>query len=62
MGTGMTFGLTAPDLRAIASSAATNDLLRILAPAKSYLVKTTIRQLIAIPDYVQSLSGYLRAN
>ena len=59
MGKGLASALTALGLRA---STASIDLPRILAAAKANAVESTIRQLIALVDYVQSLCGYLAVN
>ena len=52
MGKGLASGLTALGLRAFASSTASIDLPRILAAAKANAGESTIRQLIALVDYV----------
>ena len=53
---------TIPALRAIAALASPYDLLRVLAPDKAAVVASTLRQISALSDYVQSLCGYLAGN
>ena len=38
------------------------DVLRIMAPEKAAVVESTLRQISALADYVQSLCGYLAGN
>ena len=48
---------TIPALRAIGALASPHDILRVLAPDKAAVVASTLRQISALSDYVQSLSG-----
>ena len=49
-------------LRSIAVMASPHDVLRIVAPEKAAVVESTLRQISALADYVQSLCGYLAGN
>ena len=53
---------TIPALRAITALASPYDILRVLAPEKAAGVASTLRQISALSDYVQSLCGYLAGN
>ena len=53
---------TIPALRAVAALASPYDMLRIIAPEKAGLLDSTLRQISALADYVQSLCAYLAAN
>ena len=53
---------TIPALRAIAALASPYDILRVLAPDKAAVVASSLRQISALSDYVQSLCGYLAGN
>ena len=53
---------TIPALRSVAAATSPYDMLRILAPEKAGLLDSTLRQISALADYVQSLCGYLAAN
>ena len=53
---------TIPALRSIAALASPYDLLRIMAPEKAAVVESTLRQISALADYVQSVCGYLAGN
>ena len=53
---------TIPALRSVAALALPYDVLRVLAPEKAAVVNSTLRQITALSDYVQSLCGYLAGN
>ena len=53
---------TIPALRSIAALASPYDLLRIMAPEKAAVVDSTLRQIAALADYVQTVCGYLAGN
>ena len=53
---------TIPALRSVAALASPYDVLRIIAPEKAVLFDSTLNQISALADYVQSLCGYLAAN
>ena len=50
---------TIPALRSVAALASPYDVLRVMAPEKAAVVASTLRQISALSDYVQSLCGYL---
>ena len=49
-------------LRSIPSRASPYDLLRVIAPERAELINSTVHQISALADYVQSLCGYLACN
>ena len=54
--------LTIPALRAIATLASPIDILRIISPQKAAALTLTVKQIISLADYVQSVCGHLAAN
>ena len=54
--------LTIPALRAIATLASPIDILRIISPQKAAALTSTVKQIISLADYVQSVCGHLAAN
>ena len=57
-----TSALTIPALRDIATLASPIDILRIISPQKATTLTSTIKQIISLADYVQSVCGHLAAN
>ena len=51
--------LTLPNLRSVAALASPHDLLRVLAPEKAEAIDASLKGIIALTDYVQTLCGHL---
>ena len=54
--------LTIPTLRSIAALASPHDILRVLAPERAEALDASLKGILALADYVQTLCGHLAAN
>ena len=54
--------LTIPALRSIATLASPIDVLRIISPQKAVALTSSVKHIMALADYVQSVCGHLAAN
>ena len=54
--------VTIPALRSIATLTSPIDILRIISPQKAAALTSSVEQIAALADYIQSVCGHLAAN